>query len=201
MCLFVYLFSIGKSNWNDPTFRGLLDAFRIYDYRLNPTEVGNLAAVYGLRDNSVTLPTPADNKNVNTPDVAEVNAWNHDGISAPVFNANFGRDPRTVIGGLPASFDYNWMERDPADNSADQSRHTGLIYLNGNTSSYIDLAHASGSQSVGLVLPTLFTAGSGSGNERGWTVELVTKLHREELWSKLVNFATVSNHASLSRCH
>jgi len=183
--------AIGKSNWNDPTFRGLLDAFRIYDYRLSQTEVQALAAAYDLNNGAVTLPTPAENNpNVNPSNQPEVGAWNHDGIPAPVFNAPFPVDPRSAIGGAPSSYNYNWMADDPEDSAADRAAHKGLIKLNGETNQYIDLARATGSQSVGLVLPTLFTNNDNLGAVRGWTVEIECKVHREEAWSKLLNFAT-----------
>jgi len=187
---------IGKSNWNDPTFSGVVDAMRVYDYVLTPKEITDLATLYGCNEPSQAIQTPASNKPVNPSNQPEVNAWNRAGIPAPVFNANFAVDPRGVLGGLSSSYGYTWMASDPTDSVADQNLHKGLIVLNGSDTSFIDLMRSTGSNSIGLVLPTVFGQTSGSGNSRGWTIEMTFKNMRpddfvdRQKWSKLWNLAT-----------
>lgn len=178
---------VGKSNWNDPLFSGTTDALRVYDYLLPADQITRLADLYGCLDNSAVLPSPALNKNVNPSNVAEVRAWDHDGIVEPVFNANFGLDPRPLVG---AQTVYTWMQTDPSDTAADQQAHKGLIALDGTDNCWVDLMTAEGPKSIGLVLPVLFGQPSGIRDEHGWTIELVTKIGRTQIWSKLINFAT-----------
>jgi len=178
---------MGKSNWNDPLFEGAIDALRVYDYRLSVDQITRLADFYGCNNNDAVIPTPALNKAVNPSTVAEVRAWDREGIVEPVFNANFGMDPRPMVGG---SSRYTWMETDPADTAENKAVHKGLIYLDGTEQSYIDIMKADGPNSVGLVIPTLFGRSSGIRNEKGWTIEMVCKIGRTEEWGKLFNFGT-----------
>jgi hypothetical protein len=179
--------AIGKSNWNDPFFSGAVDAFRVYDYLISPQQVTALANIYGCNEPSLKYVTPADNNpSVNPADQPEVRAWDREGISEPVFNGNFAVDPRTRLGGAASSYGYTWMDTDPADTQADKNVHKGLIYIDGTEPQFVDLMRASGANSVGLVIPTLFGRGSGQGNERGYTIELTFKCHRAEVWAKFL---------------
>lgn len=179
---------IAKSNWNDPYFSGAVDAVRVYDYLLSKQQITALATQYGCNEPSLALPTPAlNNPNVNPSSQPEVRAWNVEGISEPVFNANFAVDPRVPLGGALGNYNYNWLSTDTADTAANQAVHKGLIKIDGAETSFIDLMRASGANSVGLVMPTLFGPGSGRGNEKGWTVELVFKCNRAEAWAKFVS--------------
>ena len=56
-----------------------------------------------------------------------------------------------------------------------QALHPGVVMLNGNASSYINLQQASGPQSCGLIVPIIGTAGSGTGSSQGLSFEMVFK--------------------------
>jgi len=173
---------LGKSSWAaDQSMEIYLDAMRVYNYRLTQDKIARLAALYGCTQ-QIVIETPVNNKAVNNGNDGEINMWNREGISAPVFNANFAVDPRPFVGGAA---NYNWLAVDSND-----TRHRGIIYLDGSENSFIDLMKSSGPNSVGLVIPTLFGAGSGNGASRGWTVEMVVKMPRHvNSYAKLINFA------------
>jgi len=178
---------LGRSSWRADTPSELyIDAMRVYDYRLTPAKITQLAALYGCT-NQIRIATPADDKNVNGGNDAEITMWDRASIRRPVYNANFAVDPRGQVGGVTR---YTWMAVDSNDTATEQARHRGLIYLDGTETSFVDLMSASGPNSVGLVMPTLFGASSGSGAARGWTIELVAKLKSKvNSYAKLINLA------------
>ena len=159
--------TMGKSAWNDPYVAATIDAFRVYDYVLDPATIGNLAGAYGLN-------IPARPQVSNVPAVPETSATNGLVPTPPIFNAVFGQNP-TSLSTVGPAINYKWMQSDPSDSAADQQRHTGLVALNGSTLSYISLSTVYGPNSVGQALPILGTQGSGSGATQGLSVEVVVK--------------------------
>ena len=177
---------LGKSDWSDPYWVGVIDAFRVYDYVLNATTVSNIASVYGLNQPPVTM-----NASVALPASAELNIWQTAGLpTAPIFNAPFAENPNSLPGLQNTPLVYGWQSFDPFDNSSVQAQHKGIVTFSGSPTSYIDLGTTVGPTSCGLILPMLGLPGSGTGASAGMTVELVIKLGGYLSWSKIFGFSS-----------
>ena len=178
---------IGKSNWNDPLLKCVVDSVRIYDYALSATQVANLAALYNLNQPSPYSPPGATAPGY-TASGAEYSIYTQAGINfAPYFNAPFASNPASYVGG---STGYTWLPSDPTDSPAQQALHTGLLQMNTAATSYVDLTLATGPQSIGQTLPILFGASSGTGASYGWSIDMVFKPRSVQTWSKLFDLGT-----------
>ena len=173
---------IGRSDYGDPTLSAIFDAVRVYDYALSSSQVSALASAYNL-NTGVSLPTPSNDQSL--PTTSETNFWQNAGISrTPVLNAVFPADPSNVIGTTRA---YTWASSDPTDTNATVAGyHQGVVVLSNTTGSFIDLSTPTGPNSAGLVVGTFGGAGSGSGSQQGWTLELVVKPTGNYPYSKLI---------------
>ena len=173
---------LGKSDWNDPYWVGVIDAFRVYDYVLNATTVGQLAAAYGLN-----IPAPPAPQSVALPSSAELNLWQTNNLPyAPIFNAPFNENPNTLPGLTGTTFGYQWQANDPYDTTTVQAQHKGLINFVGTTTSYIDLTTTTGPNSCGLILPTIGLPNPNAAAPAGMTIEMVAKFGGYLAWSKAV---------------
>ena len=177
---------LGKSEFNDANAGITIDAFRVYDYALPASLIPQLAAAYGVLNQamqpntSLTIPVSAED----TQALAALQ-----GTKAPIFSASFGTNPATLPG--LAQLNYVWNASDPTDLSSVASYHTGVVVLNGASTSYIDLSTVSGPQSCGQLLPIFGGAGSGTfGSTQGVTFEMVMKLTATETWSKVFDLAS-----------
>jgi Concanavalin A-like lectin/glucanases superfamily len=160
--------TLGKSAWSDPNVQATVDSFRVYDYLLPAATVSALANAYGLN-----IPAPVQ-VSYQFPVTAETNRMLAVVPNPPVFNAPFSQNPSSdpAIG---SNMNYQWFASDPNDTPANQQLHQGLIWINGSASSFVNLAVASGPNSIGVVLPVLGLPGSGNGSSQGLTVEVVIK--------------------------
>ena len=158
--------TLGKSAWSDPYAAVTIDAFRVYDYVLQPATVGALATAYGLNQ-----PMPVQTS-YPFPSSAESTATNGLVSTPPIFNAPFATNPTSAVG---SSLAYTYLSVDLSDSAAAQRVHTGLIALNGSAGSYVSLASSTGANSAGVVLPILGLPGSGSGSTQGLSFEVVFK--------------------------
>ncbi len=173
---------IGKSDYGDPSISAIFDAVRVYDYALTAAQVSAVAAVYNL-NTGYALPQPSNDQSL--PSTSETNYWQNAGISrAPILNAVFPSDPSSVIG---ATRLYQWSSSDPSDNSSVAALHQGVVQLTGTTNSFIDLTTPTGGNSIGLVMGVFGGAGSGTGSQMGWTVEMVVKPLASLPYSKLLS--------------
>lgn len=176
---------LARSTWSDPTSILVIDAFRIYDYVIDQTMVTAFAQAYGTYE-IIPVPTPADN--VALPSSAEQTNWRAANLPRqPIFNGVFSDNPASYVGGRT---DYAWLAVDPTDNAAQQGLHRGLLVFNGTDAAYADLNLATGPKSVGQIMPIIGGAGSGSGETRGMTIELVVKLTAVETWAKLIQMSS-----------
>lgn len=173
---------LARGNWGDPLMRIVIDAFRIYDYVITPTQVTSFAAAYGCLE-TIHVNTPADNRPV--PVTAETTNWQAAGLTTtPIFNAVFPENPAAYIpGGVT---DYKWIATDPNDPPEVAAKHRGLLVFNGSDTSFADLTTLVGPKSIGLIAPIIGGVGSGTGAARGMTVEIVVKLTDVETWGKLM---------------
>ena len=158
--------NLGKNSYSD-TFIVTVDAFRVYDYLLPATTIGALANAYGLN-----ISQPAATSYPYQP-TAETSSLLSLVPTAPIFNAAFGQNP-TTNPAIPYT-NYQWAASDPTDSAQMRALHPGVILLNGNASSYINLQQSSGPNSCGLVVPIVGTAGSGTGSSQGLSFEMVFK--------------------------
>ena len=179
---------IGASDWADPTLIAMVDAVRIYDYALSGTQVSALANMYGMLAPAQPYAAPGSTASGLVTTGAEYSIYTQAGISfAPVFNAAFGSDPTSAVGG---SIAYTWLANDVNDNAANQSLHKGIVSLNGSPTQFLDVTQTSGPNSCGQSLPILFGNSSGSGAAYGWSIDFVIKPLSVQTWSKLFDFGT-----------
>ena len=177
---------LGRSDWNDPYWVGVIDAFRVYDYLLNGSTIAAIAGVYGLN-----IPAAPMNTSVTLPSSAELNIWQTAGLTtAPIFNAPFAENPNTLPGLQNTPLAYIWQPNDPFDSAATQLLHKGVVTFSGTPTSYVDLSTTVGPNSCGLTLPMLGLPGSGSGATAGMSIEMVVKLGGYLSWSKIFGFSS-----------
>ena len=160
--------NLGKDSFTN-TFIVTVDAFRVYDYLLPAATVGALANAYGL---NISQPAASS---FAYPPTAETSALLSLVPTGPIFNAPFGQNPTSNNPAIPYT-NYQWAPSDVTDSALLQALHPGVILLNGNASSYINLQQSSGPNSCGLVVPIIGTAGSGTGTSQGLSFEMVFKL-------------------------
>jgi hypothetical protein len=161
--------NLGKDSFTN-TFIVTIDAFRVYDYLLQPSVVASLASAYGLN-----LPTPAPTS-VTYPTNAEDTAVNAIVPTKPIFSAPFSVNP-TSLPGVGLSINYGWIQADTVnDTTAVQAVHQGIAVFTGTPLSYVNLQQSTGPQSCGQILPIFGTAGSGvAGSTQGLSFETVFK--------------------------
>ena len=159
---------LGKSAWSDPYVAATIDAFRLYDYVLPANTVNSLSAAYGIS-------APPPQTSYVFPSSPEASQTTGIVPTAPIFNAPFAQNPTTAPT-VGSTTNYQWLAYDPTDTPANQRLHTGLVVINGSTGSFINLGTNAGPNSVGLVLPVIGTAGSGSGASAGLSIEVVFKV-------------------------
>jgi len=175
---------IAASEWTDPTAAIVIDSFRIYDYVLSPTVIGQLATLKGLYNAAPTQPT-----SVIFPQLQEDLSVLAAVPRAPVFNASFSTDPTSYVLRGTGTLGYQWVASDSA-----APGHTGLIYLSGAATSYVDMTTNQGPNSCGLIMPMI--GGSGfypaTDSRAGWSIELVVKFTSLETWGKVINLGNGS---------
>ena len=160
---------LGKSDGGqDGNAAVTIDAFRVYDYALPPALISSLASAYGLlgvaTSSNASVSYTASSEDTR---VAAALASN----KQPIFAASFAVDPAPFVGGRT---NFQWNATDANDDAATAASHSGLIILNGQASSYIDLTTTYGPQSCGLLLPIFGGAGSGTfPTTQGVTFEMV----------------------------
>ena len=168
---------LGKSDWNDPYWSGLIDTFRIYNYALTGAQVGQLYAGE-MAGCAVPISTAAPTGSV-YPNLLPRTA---SGTVAPFFSANFSSNPLTSVTGASG---YGWAQSLSTDSAANQALRTGLLTLSG-SSQYVNLSMASGANSVGQVLPTI------GGGTAGWTFEvMLISGSGADAWSKVYDLGTI----------
>ena len=164
---------LGGSDWNDPNLPCMLDAVRVYDYVLSPTQIAGLAGLY-------QPPSGSSSTGAAVSQCTASNAGSGDVKAAavvsrlPVFNANFSIPPLCTTG---VSTNWQWGSSDGVDTGATATLHQGVAILSGLANSYIDLTTATGAQSAGVVMPVIGGPGYYAfGNAQcGWSFELVMK--------------------------
>jgi hypothetical protein len=145
-----------------------LDAFRVYDYVLDPATVASLAGAYGL----LATP-PAPQTSFTFPVSTESAAMLLVVPTPPILDLDFSVNPAGLVPGIDTTT-YLWEALDASDPAALQNLHQGLVQFNG--SNYIDLSTTTGPTSCGVLLPLFGLPGSGSGDAQGLSIEIVFKL-------------------------
>ena len=159
---------IGRSNWpSDAYFAGAIDALYVYDVALSLEQV----AAHHL------TPRP------------------------PVFELAFARDPRPWVSGVAdrSAFSYDWQAFDPADwltngtqtqGQGQVQTHAGHLTMQGEQ--WVNLTATQGPHSLGTALSAdTLLGGVGSGDSmadgrfRGWSLEVVVRVERQEVGAKL----------------
>ena len=170
--------ALGYSNWGDAFWNGYIDTFNIYSQSLNQQQVTQLYATAMLNISSQSAAVQAVSSTPPTP-------W---------FTAPFTNNVAS------SSTGFTWMQQDPSDVSCGVGSRTGLLVLPGrdtpvvgNTGvlpapAYVNLASASGANSIGSTLPGNIggaSAGSVAAGTAGWTFEIAFKPTIIEQWAKL----------------
>ena len=109
----------------------------------------------------------------------------------PIFDLSFSSDPRLLLGGATAAYDYSWQEFDPADSYANGTQyHTGHLVLDSARNNYVDLSSPVGPASLGVVLPRIggHVTGRG-GTQAGWSIEIIAKISTTASWGKLIDWS------------
>ena len=95
----------------------------------------------------------------------------------PIFDLAFGSDPRPLAGTTSSAASYSWS----AQPSSSDAYHVNVLQLS--TNQYVNLATATGANSVATVLPTFGGAGSGNSSSiynpqltAGWTFETTIQI-------------------------
>ena len=179
---------LGKSEWQDYYYNGLIDYLNIYDVAISGPQ-------------AVALYNTASSNGAATA-VCQVGTGNAEVTIDPswrVFEASFTADPRAAAGGASVA-NYGWVQTDGNDTAMDQKQHTGLLYLAGGPNSggtsgisgnYVNLSASAGPQSIGgTPLPELLigaiTPGTSPVNgTTGWAFEVVFKATVQHPWSKV----------------
>ena len=157
---------IGRSNWPaDAYLAAAIDALYVYDYALSLEQV----------------------------------AAHHVTPRPPVFELGFSRDPRPWVkaeDGLSMqpleSFSYSWQQFAADDWLSNSTQvHAGHLSVLGEQ--WVNLSAVTGPHSLGTALTgVLFGQGSGDvmadGRFRGWSLEIVVRLERQEVGAKLFDF-------------
>ena len=165
----------------DPNWSGLIDTFRIYNYALTGGQVGQL---YAGEMGGCTVPTSTA-----APDPATVTPnllpRTTTGPVAPIFSATFDTNPLLTTTGASG---YGWSQVVTADSPTNQFLHRGLLQLTGGSSQFVNLALASGANSIGQTLPTI------GGGTAGWTIEVeFYSTAGADAWSKVYDLGSTRN--------
>ena len=173
---------LGRSDWSDPFWSGLIDTFRIYNYALTGAQVTQLyAGEMGGCQVPISSATPTGSV---FPNIAGRTGT---GTVTPIFSANFSSNPLTTVTGASG---YGWSSSLSSDSPATQQLRTGLLLLNASANNYVNFASASGANSVGQVLPTI-GGGSAGVDHRGDGAAV--------LWRRLVGKAVRPRHHPAQR--
>jgi len=187
---------LGKSSWNDGYFGAYVDSFNIYDSALNNAQIN---ALYLNKMGGCTVNIPATRPTFT-------------GERFPVGSATGSLTPFWSLPTDSAPANGNgaavvWQQNDPQDVSCGLDQyHSGLFNLAGTgtpgeVGPYINVAQASGPNSVGSTMPVI--GGVGPGNvadgSAGLTLEFSVKAGSVEQWAKLMDFS--SEHTSDGHCH
>ena len=107
---------------------------------------------------------------------------------APLFSLPFTTNPLTTVSGATG---YNWTQSLATTWAANQTLHTGLLTLTGSSNQFINLALASGANSVGQVLPAI------GGGDAGWSFEvMMLSTTGAGGWSKLFDLGSTRTNGS-----
>ena len=167
---------LGRSSWaSDQYWDGLIDFFNVYDQALSSWQV---QSVYNQATSSGSIATSCPVVRSTTSTITNGAVW---------FQATFDSNPATN-----GATGFGWIKMDSSDSAADQSRHSGIITLDG-VAQFVNLSSAAGNNSVGVVMPAGL-GGAGTGlfvtATQGWSFEFVFKGTALRAWAKLMDFGT-----------
>ena len=188
--------SLGRSDWGDRWWQGLIDDFAIYNYALQGDQA---QALYLNRMANCPLTAgPSATTYPAAPSMAT-------GPVTPTYSYAAATNPSSICGGTCA---YNWLVSDPDDASCGIAQyHQGLFDLPGSQmpnqyQPFINLSATSGPNAVsttaiGVVGGT--SSGSLAQGSYGWSYELMMKPHIVETWAKLFDLSQPQT--SDGHCH
>jgi hypothetical protein len=188
---------LGKSSWNDGYFAAYVDSFNIFDSSLNSAQI-NALYLKRMGGCSASIQTGTTRPSFNgdripsgTSTASLTPFW-----ALPTDSAPSNGNGAAVV----------WEQNDPEDVFCGLDQyHTGLFNLAGSmpgeVGPYINVAQASGPNSVGSAMPTIGGTGAGSVSDgsAGWTFEFSVKARSVEQWSKLMDFS--QEHTTDGHCH
>ena len=175
---------LGKSDWNDPAWQGLIDTFRIYNYALTGAQVGQL---YAGEMGGCAVPISTTPPTTATPNLLPRTT---SGAVTPLLLCHVHSEPSAECDGSCGL----WLGTEPrlTDNASNQAVHQGLLTLNG-TAQFVNLALPSGANSIGQVLPTI------GGGSAGWTVEIMMlSTTGADTWPKVYDIGSIRSNNPLN---
>ena len=188
--------TLGRSDWGDRWWQGLIDDFSIYNYAL---QYDQAQALYQYRMGGCQLQVGASSTSYPAAPSQATGAVTPKQV---VFSSN---DPTSICG---ASCAYGFLASDPDDATCGlSSTHTGLLNLYGSQNPttyqpYINLTATSGPNAISTT-PVIQVGGASSGNlaqgTYGWSFELMFKPHIVETWAKLMDLSAPQTNDS--HCH
>ena len=181
--------TLGRSDWGDRWWQGLIDDFSIYNYALQGDQA---QALYQYRMAKCSINTAASATSYpSAPSSASAST-----IPTPKQVVFASSDPSSVCG--TGGCAYGYLASDPDDASCGISaQHQGLLNLYGSQTPtsyqpYVNLSATSGPNAISST-PLIQVGGTSSGSltagTYGWSYELMFKPHIVETWSKLMDLS------------
>ena len=109
----------------------------------------------------------------------------------PVVDLSFALDPRVLVGINPSEAKYDWRAEGAPVTFNGTTTLSGAIVLDGRFDRYINLAQTRGPFSVGVQIPMIGGAGSGSAaaGNAGWTIEVVFNAADQQFWGRVFDIS------------
>jgi len=190
---------LGKSSWSDGYFGAYVDSFNIFDSALNSAQI-NALYLNKMGGCTASIASPSSTRVTFTGE--RFPAATSTATLTPFWSLPTDNAPANGNGGA-----VTWLPNDPLDVPCGLDRyHSGLFDLAGASTPgevgpYLNVAEASGPNSVGSVIPQIGGLGAGSVTDgsAGWTFEFSVKAHSIETYAKLFDFSQL--HTTDGHCH